>query len=106
MQNSYTGEEKWCESDVGNNYSPRSWQSITGLFESHGRADDSKAGEGGQVEISQDSILAMAEDQVDDWKHKYAVYRQLCCVICRHIGQTVVGVLLELFEERFSYGLL
>jgi len=93
MENSYTGEEKWWESYVGDNYSSRAWQSIAGLFEPHGGAENSKAGEDEQVEISQDSISAMAEDKVDDWKRKYAVYRQLCCVICCHIGQIVVGSL-------------
>jgi hypothetical protein len=53
----------------GDNYSSRAWQSVTGLFEPHGGANDSKAGEDEQVEISQDSIPAMAEDKVEDRKH-------------------------------------
>lgn len=33
----------------------------------------------------------MAKDEVEDWKRENAVYCQLCCVVCCHLGRIVVG---------------
>lgn len=45
MEDSYTGEEKWRESDIGDHYSSRAGLSTILRAKLQGGADDSKTGE-------------------------------------------------------------